>query len=101
MPQFPLLFFPEPTEAARNRLGGGGGRILKPTPAQQRDRLDAKFRRIAQSFVGIQGDVQGLEPEQLVVLETIGDRVEGLARAAAQVPGMEWLAELDVDAVPP
>ncbi len=96
MPQDPLLFFPEPTEAERRKLPSGRGRVSKPSAAQQRQRLDAKFQQIAQGLQGIQATVQGLEPEQVLVLETIGDHVENLAKAAAQIPGMEWLAEMDL-----
>lgn len=101
MPQHPLLFFPEPTDADRRRLPGGGGGIRKPSAAEQRQRLDAKFSQIAQSFQTIQTTVQGLEPEQVLVLETIGERVEGLAKAAAQIPGMEWLAEMELEDAAP
>jgi len=101
MPGYPLLFFPEPTDAERRRLPGGGGRIRKPTAAEQRQRLDAKFQQIAQSLQRIQTTVQGLEPEQVLVLETIGDHAQGLAKAAAQIPGMEWLAEMDLEDVAP
>lgn len=101
MPQHPLLFFPEPTPAERSRPPGGGGGMRKPSAAQQRQRLDARFQQIAQSFQSIQPSVQGLEPEQVLVLETIGEHVAGLAKAAAQIPGMEWLAEMDLEDVAP
>jgi hypothetical protein len=101
MPQHPLLFFPEPTEAKRHKLPGGGGAIRKPSAAQQWQRLDARFQQIAQSFQSIQPTVQGLDPEQVLVLETIGEYVEGFAKAAAQIPGMEWLAEMDLEDIAP
>lgn len=101
MPEHPLLLFPEPTEAERSRPGGGGARIRKPSAAEQRARLDEKFRQIAQSFQRVQATVQGIEPEQVLVLETIGEHVTGLAEAVRQIPGMEWLAEMDLDDVIP
>lgn len=101
MPQHPLLLFPEPTEAKRRKLGSGGGGVRKPSAAQQRQRLDAQFQQIAQSLQSIQPTVQGLEPEQVLVLETVGEHVEGLAKAAALIPGMEWLAEMDLEDVAP
>ncbi|MFV1967514.1 MAG: S8 family peptidase [Pirellulaceae bacterium] len=101
MPQHPLLFFPEPTEAERRRPPGGGGGVRKPSAAQQRQRLDTRFQQIAQSLQSIQPTVQGLEPEQVLVLETIGEHVPGLAKAAARFPGMEWLAEMDLEDVAP
>lgn len=100
MPEYPLLFLPQPAEVQPSPRFGRGGAIGKPSATQQRHRLDAKFREIAESFQSIQSTVRGVEPEQVLVLETIGDRVEGLAKAAAQIPGMEWLAEMDRDDLP-
>lgn len=101
MPEHPLLLFPEPAQAERLRPPGGGGGIRKPSAGEQRERLDAKFQRIAESFQSIQPTPHGLEPEQVIVLETIGEQVDGLAKAAAQIPGLEWLAEMDLDEVLP
>ena len=42
-----------------------------------------------------------MEPEQVIVLETIGDSIEEFAKAAAQVPGLEWLAEMDLEDADP
>lgn len=101
MPERPLLIFPEPTVEDRRRPIGGGGPLTKPTAAQQRTRLDAKFQSIAQSFQQVQPTPEGMEPEQVIVLETIGASVEGLATAAEQVPDLEWLAEMDLESVDP
>lgn len=101
MAELPLLFFPPPDTTTRRRLGGGGASHSKPSAAQQRQRLDARFREIAASLHSFQDSAQGLEPEQVLVLETIGDTVEGLAKAAVQIPGLEWLAEMDLDDVEP
>ena len=101
MAQRPLLIFPRPVDDTRRRPPGGGGSIHRPSPAEQKERLDSKFRNIAESFQLIQTTVQGIEPEQVIVLETVGDAVEGLAIATAKVPGLEWLAEMDLDDVAP
>ena len=74
---------------------------MMPTAAQQQARLDAKFRTIANSFQSVQATAQGMEPEQVIVLETIGASVAGLAAAAAHVEGLEWLAEMDLEDVEP
>ena len=41
-----------------------------------------------------------LVPEEVVVLETVG-RVDDFIQAVEAVPGMEWLAEVDTDEIPP
>lgn len=101
MPDRPLLILPRPTTAPRSRRGGGGAGCQRPTAAQQQQRLDASFREIADSFQTLQANVQGLDPDQVIVLETIGPTVEGVAQAAAKIPGMEWMAELDLGEVQP
>lgn len=97
----PLLFFPAPAAQSPARRVSRGGNVRTPSPAEQRARLDAKFKGIMNSFAGGQTTAQGLEPEQVVVLETLGISVDGLARAAAMVPGMEWLSEIELDEVDP
>src|SRR5580692_7727009 len=97
MPPRPFLLFPSPAAVTRARLGGGGSRVTTPTPEQQRQRLEAKFQSIATSIRAVQPTTQGLEPEQVIVLETLGDSIEKLAEAAARIPGLEWLAELDLE----
>ena len=101
MPHRPLLIFPQPIDQTRQTLSRGVGRIVKPTAAQQQARLDAKFRAIVNSFQSVQATAQGIEPEQVIVLETIGTSVAGLAAAAAHVEGLEWLAEMDLEDVEP
>jgi Subtilase family len=97
MPTRLFLLFPSPSHVDRAPLGGGGSRVVTPTPAQQRQRLETKFRDIAASIRTVQPTTQGLEPEQVIVLETLGDSIEKLAEAAGRIPGLEWLAELDLE----
>lgn len=97
MAQRPFLLFPSSATVERARLGGGGGRVVTPTPDQQKQRLDAKFQNIAASISAVQTSAQGLEPEQVIVLETLGDSIKELASAAERIPGLEWLAELDME----
>lgn len=101
MADLPLLFFPQPVDADRSNLGGGGEPIRKPSASGQRTRLNDKFEEISSSFQAVSASEQGIEPEQVLVFETIGDRVEGLAKAAEQVPGLEWLAEMDLEDIVP
>ncbi len=101
MAEHPLLFFPRAVDEPPSRRGGGGNPVNTPSAAEQQARLDDKFRVIAQSFQGMQVSVAGMEPEQVIVLETIGDSIQQFAKAAAQVPGLEWLAELDLEDAEP
>lgn len=97
MAEQPFLIFPQPVIGNRRSLTGGGGKLRLPTAEEQRARLDAKFRQIAQSLQQVQTTVQGIEPEQVLVFETIGETLHDLVKAAENVPGLEWLAEMDLD----
>ena len=97
MPQLPLLLFPSPTSVGRAGRGGGGGKVVAPSAAEQRRRLENKFHQLSQSIATIQPTIQGLEPEQVIVFETVGKDIEKLSEAASKIAGLEWLAELDLD----
>lgn len=101
MAELPLLLFPKATVDQPARRGGGGATLVKPSAAQQKKRHDEKFQQIVNSFQDVKSSVEGMDPEQVIVLETVGADVEGLAKAAAQVPGLEWLTEIELDDVPP
>jgi hypothetical protein len=101
MPEQPFLVLPKPVLATRAKLGGGGGRFTKPTAQQQRQRLEGRFQEIANSLREVQVAVAGIELEQVIILETITVSVEQVAKAAAKIPGLEWLAERDLDDVDP
>jgi Subtilase family len=93
----PYILFPQPARTTARRRGGGGADIRRPTPQEQRQRLEQRFQDIARSFVDLQPTVAGAEPEQVIVLETIAKSVDGVAKAAARIPGLEWLAERDLE----
>lgn len=95
MPQLPFLIFPRPAVTKRKKLGGGGRAIRRPNAAQQSARLQQTFQQVAESFQNVQTVVAGIEPERVIVFETFTS-VENVARAAAQIPGLEWLAEKDL-----
>jgi len=97
----PFLVFPRAIAAHRAKLSGRGGKFTKPTPAQQRARLEQKFQQITNSFQGLQATIEGAEPEQVIVLETLTSRVDDVAKAAAKIPGLEWLAEIDLEDAAP
>ena len=48
----------------------------------------------------LQMEARDLVPEEVVVLETVGT-VGEFIRAVEKVPGMEWLAEVETEGIPP
>lgn len=101
MAEKPFLFFARPTDTKRQKLGGGGGKYRLPTPEQQNQRLQQRFEQIAAGLRDIQNTIAGAEPEQVIVIETLAEAVENVAKAASQIPGLEWLAERDLEEVEP
>src|ERR1035438_2307241 len=101
MADLPFLLFPRPLRTARSVPPRGGRTFTKPTPAQQQARLQTRFDQIVQSFQNLQDTVAGIDPEQVIVLETLTASVENVAKAVVQIPGLEWLAERDLEEVPP
>ena len=105
MPERPLLILPSPGEPAKRRKkGGGGGQFHRPSRERQAERLPPRFERLQQALEArrarLQVEASGLVPEEVVVLETVGT-VDGFIRAVENVPGMEWLAEVEEENIPP
>jgi len=101
MADLPFLLFPRPQQAARAVPPGRAPTFSRPTPAQQQARLQARFDQIVQSFQNLQATVAGIDPEQVIVLETLTASVENVAKAVVQIPGLEWLAERELEEVSP
>jgi len=96
-----LLILGRPITAERPPRGGGGGANLHfPNAARQGRRLGPQFQALLDSFERQHALVAaapgGAQPEQVLVLEIIGT-VDEFARAVRRIPGLEWLAEWDVD----
>lgn len=104
MPERPLLLFPTPETASRSTLGGGGGRVRRPTPQQQWDRLSPVFSQLQAAFearrVEIQQNASGITPEQVLVFETIGS-IDKFANAVKRIDGLEWMGEIEIDEITP
>ncbi len=102
--QRPLLIFPEPSEVRRRRRGGGPSHIHFPSHQRHTINLTPKFRSLQRSFIAEQTQVQqtpqGILPEKVIVLETIGT-VEEFRRAIERIEGLDWLLEWDEEEVPP
>ena len=99
------MILPTPGEPEKRRKkGGGGGRFHRPGRQRQAERLLPQFERLQKALEArrarLQTEAHGLVPEEVVVLETVGT-VDGFVRAVEKVPGMEWLAEVEEEDLPP
>ncbi|MFC1861271.1 hypothetical protein ACFLYL_03225 [Chloroflexota bacterium] len=103
MPERPLLVFPQPAVISRRKKFGGGGEVTMPPPQHQAQRLVSRIPGIDQYFsqrrVELRSGPAGAEPEDVLVLETIG-AVEDFLRAVNRIPGMEWLGDVDIGDIP-
>ena len=101
---YPILVFPAPAPAERARRVGGGAGPNRPGAGRQGERLAPQFRRLEQALANrraaLRGNSLGIEPEQVLVLETVGS-VANFMRAVEKVNGLEWLAEYELEDIPP
>ncbi len=104
MPDLPLLLFPQPVIADRSAGHGFRPSVHRPTHEQQGRRLTPIFEQLEASYnerqVEIQSTAAGADPEQILVIETIGN-VENFANAARRVEGLEWIGEVEIDDIVP
>ena len=91
MAERPLLFFPSKEVASRSKLSGGGGNFAYPSSERQRERLSPKFESLSNVLdaqrATIQQSTVGIDPEQVLVFETIGN-VEDFAKAVSKIEGL-------------
>lgn len=104
MAERPLLLFPQPEVASRSNLGGGGGRVHLPAIDRQGTRLTPMFNQLQSAFndrrVEVQQTTAGVDPEQVLVIETIGG-IENFANAVKRIEGFEWMGEMEVEEISP
>ncbi len=104
MAEHPLLIFPEPVSAEKARRYGSGRPPRIPDARRQSKRLAPKFQRLQQAMdqqrITIQGNSFGLQPEQALVIETIGS-VQNFINAVKKVEGLDWLGEFELDEIAP
>ena len=55
---------------------------------------------MAERRLALQDSRLGLVPEQVLVIETVGS-IRGFVRAVKKIDGLEWLAEYELDDLPP
>ena len=100
----PLLIFPEPEKASRSKRPGGPGNYHYPSHNRQGNRLSPIFTQLQHAFearnVEIQQTTAGIDPEQVLVIETIGEIVN-FANAVKKIQGLEWMGEIDVEEIIP
>lgn len=100
MVEKPLLIFAKHTVADRNKekTSFGSPNFNFPSRKTQKDRLTPQIESMIQSFIS--DNTAGIEPEYVLVIETIG-KIEDFERAVRAIPGLEWLAEIEQDEIEP
>ena len=105
MPDRPLLILPIPGETLkRQKRSGGPDTFSRPSVERQTERLTPRFKLLEQAIrerrARLESETHALQPEEVVVLETVGS-VDDFIRVVERIPGMEWLAEVDKEQIPP
>lgn len=100
MTEKPLLIFPKPIALPheKKKKGFGSDFYHYPTFQEQKDRLTPQFESMYQSFIA--DTTAGIEPESVLVIETIG-KIADFQRVVRAIHGLEWLAEIDEEEVSP
>ena len=100
----PLFLFPTPQPVERTKQPPQFGRVHKPNVERQGQRLSPMFNQLQTAFdarrVEIQQNTAGIDPEQVLVIETIGS-IENFANAVRRIEGLEWMGELESDEIAP
>ena len=101
MPDKPILIFPAATVAARARLAPAfPPRPPRPSKDDQGARLAARFGALSNVFGTVQATLAGVDPEQVIVLETIGS-ISDFQNVVKRIVGMEWLGDFDAEVAAP
>lgn len=104
MPDHPLLLFPTPETADRTKRPRFPRRVHRPTHNRQGQRLSPIFTQLQAAFnarrVELQQTTAGVDPEQVLVIETIGN-IENFANAVKRIEGLEWMGEIETDEIAP
>ena len=104
MAEYPLLVFSEPVSTERDSPPRGAGGIRPPDARRQAERLTPQFQRLQdaldQKRIALQGNPFGIQPEQVLVIETIGS-IANFVKAVENIEGLEWLGEFDLEDLEP
>lgn len=99
--EYPILVFPKPADPVdRSMLGGGGGKYRVPPVDVTARRLVPKLTDLVgaleRSNLNLQQGAEGANPEDVLVLETVG-RIDDFYKAVQRIQGLEWLLEEDLE----
>ena len=101
---YPILVFPESVRVKAATRGGRGAKLKFPEADVQAKRLRPQFQRLQDALknrrIALQDNSLGIEPERVLVLETVGSPAD-FFRAVKKIKGLEWLAEYEVEDIPP
>ena len=102
MHERPLLLFPSPEIAGRTKRKRMPPKVHYPSITRQGERLSPIFRQLQSSFnySEIQQTLNGIESEQVLVFETIGN-IENFANAVKKIEGLEWMGEIESEELLP
>jgi Subtilase family len=104
MPERPLLFFPRPARVSVQERRPNLEEIIFPSSLRQLSRLTPKFTDLERVFeaklLRLQNNPDGVVPEQVLVLETVG-RIDDFYRAVRRIRGLEWMGEFDLEDIAP
>lgn len=101
----PLLLLSQPAEAGKAKKGGGGGGggPAPRTAQEQLQRLGPRIDQLADALENkrfrLQSTASGLQPEEVLVLETAG-AVDEFYKAVQKIEGLGFLAEFDEEDIP-
>lgn len=99
MPDRPLILFPSPERADRERKAPSFPRIVKPSFSRQFARLQPSFNVLQAAFeqknLKIQQSPTGINPEFALVFEIIGT-VDNFYTAVKNTDGLEWMLNRSV-----
>ena len=104
MADYPLLVFPAPNRAERTRRSGFPSSSRRPSPLAQGQRLTPRFNRLREAMAGkriaLQDNSFGIQPEQVLVLETVGS-IQDFMNITRWIDGLEWLGEFEQEDMEP
>jgi hypothetical protein len=100
VPIRPLLVLPNPADTSPPAGAGGAARFERPSPKQQRRRLEPQYQRLKHALsqpgglLTLRAEPTGIAPERTIVFEIAGS-VQAFYKAASRIPGLEFIAEED------